>query len=163
MIERSNVSFPVVESARSKRGPGIALLGASCAAAVLLASAAAGTSPTARACPPASVINSALGMHGGAPVATTTPYSKTCTYPGKSTLDSTKITFQMDTASTFAAGERAAASALPGSVVKVQHLGQAAWGTTTGSLYVFDDLETIKIFALLTPTSKLEILARKLL
>jgi len=158
------VSLSVLESARFKRSRlAIALLGASGAAAVLLASAAAATSPTTRACPSASVVNAALGLHGGAPVSTATPYSKTCTYPGKGTIYSTKITFQMDTAATFAASEKAAAAALRGSVVKVQHLGQAAWGTDPGSLYVFDGHETIKILALLTPTAKLEVLARKLL
>jgi hypothetical protein len=158
------VSLSVVESAQFKRSRlAIAMLGASGAGAVLLASAAAATSPTTRACPSASVVNAALGLHGGTPVATTTPYSKTCTYPGKGTIYSTKITFQMDTGSSFAAGEKAAAAALRGSVVKVQHLGQAAWGTNPGSLYVFDGRETIKILALLTPTSKLEVLAHKLL
>jgi hypothetical protein len=129
---------------------------------VLLASVAAATSPIARACPSASVVNAALGLHGGTPVATTTPYTKTCTYPGKGTIYSTKITFQMDTASTFAASEKAAVAALRGSVVKIQHLGEAAWGTNPGSLYVFDGHETIKILALLTPTSRLEVLAHKL-
>lgn len=132
------------------------------AAAVLVASSAAATS-TAKACPSASVVNAALGLHAGAPVVTKTAYSKTCTYPGTGKIYAAKITFQMDTASTFAAGEKAAAAALRGSVVKVQHLGQAAWGTNPGSLYVFDGHETIKILALLTPISKLEALARKLL
>jgi hypothetical protein len=133
------------------------------AAAVLVASSSAATPPTARACPSASVVNAVLGLHGGAPVATKTAYSKTCTYPGTGKIYAAKITFQMDTASTFAAGEKAAATALRGSVVKVQHLGQAAWGTNPGSLYVFDGHETIKILALLTPITKLEMLARKLL
>ena len=158
------MSLSTFEPARSKRNKlAIALLGATGAAAVLLASAAATTSPATRACPSASVVNAALGLHGGAPVATTTPYSKTCTYPGKGAIYSTKITFQMDTASTFAVSEKAVATALRGSVVKVQHLGQAAWGTNPGSLYVFDGHETIKILALLTPISTLEVLARKLL
>ena len=87
----------------------------------------------------------------------------TCTYPGAGKIYAVKITFQMDTASTFAASEKAAAAALRGSVVKVPHLGQAAWGTNPGSLYVFDGHETIKILALLTPISKLEALAHKLL
>jgi hypothetical protein len=164
MTERSDVGLFNLESGRFKRGGlAIALVGACGAAAVHLTSPAAATSPTTRACPPASVVNAALGLHGGAPMATTTPYGKTCTYPGKGAIYSTKITFQMDTASTFAASEKAAAGALRGSVVKVQHLGQAAWGTNPGSLYVFDGHETIKILALLTPTSMLEVLARKLL
>lgn len=158
------MSVSNVEPARVKRsGLAIALLGASSAAAVLLASAAATTSPTARTCPSASIVNTALGLHGGAPVASTTPYSKICTYSGKGAIYSTKITFQMDTAATFAASEKGVAAALGASVVKVQHLGQGAWGTNTGSLYVFDGHETIKILALLSPISKLEVLARKLL
>lgn len=133
------------------------------AAAVWVASSGAATPPTAKACPSASVVNAALGLHGGAPVVTKTAYSKTCTYPGTGKIYAAKITFQMDTASTFSASEKAAATALRGSVVKVQHLGQAAWGTSPGSLYVFAGHETIKILALLTPISKLEALARKLL
>ena len=133
------------------------------AAAVLVASSAAATPPTARACPSPSVVSAALGLHAGTPVVTKTAYSKTCTYPGTGKIYAAKITFQMDTASTFAAGEKAAAAALGGSVVKVPHLGQAAWGTNPGSLYVFDGHETIKILALLTPISKLEALAHKLL
>ena len=161
------MSRSFVESARIKRRwLAVALLGASFAAAVLLASAAATAStiaPTKRTCPSASVVNAALGLHGSAPVATTTPYSKSCTYSGKGAIDSTKITFRMDTASTFAASEKGVTAALGGTVVKVQHLGQGAWGTNTGSLYVFDGHETIKILALLTPITKLEVLARKLL
>ena len=42
-------------------------------------------------------------------------------------------------------------------------LGKAAWTTNGGDLYVFDGREQIKILALLTPTAKLEALARKLL
>lgn len=139
----------------------IAALSACVAAAVLSASASA-ASPTSRTCPSASVVNAALGLHAGAPVATHAEYSKTCTYSGG--IVPPRITFQVDTASTFAAGEKAAASALPGSVVKVNGLGQAAWTTKSGgSLYVFDNGTTIKILSLLTPTPKLEALARKLL
>jgi hypothetical protein len=139
----------------------IAALAACVAAAVLVASASA-TSPSSRACPTAPVVDATLGLHAGAPVATRAEYSKTCTYAGG--ILPTRIIFQVDTASTFAAGEKAAASALPGSVVKVNGLGQAAWTTKSGgSLYVFDNGTTIKILALLTPTPKLEALARKLL
>jgi hypothetical protein len=140
---------------------------------VLAVSSAAVTSPTARACPSASIVNAALGEHGKTAVATKTQFSKTCTYPGSasSTAFWTKITFQEDTASTFAAGEKAATAALGAKTVKkVLHLGQAAWTTGSGSLYVFDGHETIKILALSlallapsTGTAKLEALARKLL
>jgi hypothetical protein len=52
----------------------------------------------------------------------------------------------------------------------VHGLGQAAWTTGVGSVYVFDGHETIKILALSlevhspsTATAKVEALARKLL
>lgn len=137
-------------------------------AAVLVASATGTTSPTARACPPATLVNTALGTHSGAPVATKTQYSKTCTYPGGG-IGSTKITFQLDNAKSFAAGEKAAGM-FGSKVVKVQHLGVAAWTTNAGSLYIFDGHETIKILALSlevrspsTTTAKLEALAKELL
>jgi len=139
------------------------------AAAVLVASAAAATSPTARACPSASIVNAALGEHNKAPVVTKTQYSKTCTYPGPGVVGSTKITFEVDTAASFAAGEKAAGS-FGAKIIKVQHLGVAAWTTGLGSLYVFDGHEQIKILALAlgvrspsTATAKVEALARKLL
>ena len=136
------------------------------AGAVLLASSAAATSPTARACPSASVVDAALGQkHLGVPVATHyLSYAKTCTYRGYSDggapNGSMTVTFQVDTAKTFAASEQAVAAALR---VTVHGLGQAAWASGVGSLYVFDGHETIKILALLTPTSKLEVLTKKLL
>ena len=73
----------VFESSGIKRRRLATAIGACVAAAILVAFSAAATSPTTRACPSASVVNATLGLHGGAPVATTTPYSKTCTYPGK--------------------------------------------------------------------------------
>jgi hypothetical protein len=150
-----------------------ALAAGTCLATGIVAgSSAAVTSPTARACPSASIVNAALGEHGKTAVATKTQFSKTCTYPGSGSSSAfwTKITFQEDTASTFAASEKAAASALPKAVKKVSHLGQAAWTTGGGDLYVFDGHETIKILALSlglsspsTATTKVEALARKLL
>jgi hypothetical protein len=138
------------------------------AATVLVASATAATSPTARACPSASTVKTALGVPAGAPVVTKTQYSKTCTYPGGG-IGSTKITFQVDTAKSFAAGEKAAGT-FGAKITKVHGLGQAAWTTGLGSLYVFDGHETIKILALSlglrspsTATKKVEALARKLL
>lgn len=139
-----------------------AVIGACAAAAVMVASPGAATPPTSRACPSAAVVNAALGQHGGAPVATKTQYSKTCTYPGKSKVFSTKITFQVDTASQFAVDEKAAGK-FGAKIVKVHGLGQAAWTTNGGDLYIFDGHEQIKILALLTPTARLEVLARKLL
>lgn len=130
---------------------------ASLAAAALFASSASGAAP-ARACPTASVVNAALGQHGKAPVVTTTPYGKTCTYPGGG-ISTTKITFQEDTLAQFNIDEKAVGT----SAHKVTGLGQAAWTTNLGSLYVFDKGAQIKIVSLLTPTAKLEALARKLL
>jgi len=120
------------------------------------------TSPTQRACPSASLVNATLGQHDGAPVVTKTAYSKTCTYPGKSRVYSPKITFQVDSAAQFAADEKAVTKTGI-KVVKIRHLGKAAWTTNSGDLYVFDGHEQIKILALVTPTAKLEALARKLL
>ena len=131
-------------------------------AAVLVAASHAATPPTSRACPSASVVNAALGQHDGAPVVTKTASSKTCTYPGKSRIPSTRITFQVDTASQFAIDEKAAGR-FGTKIVKLHGLGRAAWTTGSGGLYVFDGHEQIKILALLTPTAKLEALARKLL
>jgi hypothetical protein len=143
-------------------------IGACVAAVVLVASAAAAPSPTSRACPSAAVVNAALGQHGGAPVVTKTAYSKTCTYPG-SAIGSTKITFQVDTAATFAAGEKSAGS-FGAKITKVKGLGKAAWTTGSGDLYVFDGHEQIKILALAlgvrspsTATAKVAALAHKLL
>jgi hypothetical protein len=138
------------------------------AATVFVASAAAATSPTARACPSASTVKSVLGVAAGAPVVTKTQFSKTCTYPGGG-IGSTKITFQVDTAASFAASEKAAGT-FGAKIIKVHGLGQAAWTTGLGSVYVFDGHETIKILALSlevhspsTATAKVEALARKLL
>jgi len=143
-------------------------VGVYAAATVLVASAAAATSPTARACPSASTVKSVLGVPAGTPVVTKTPFSKTCTYPGGG-IFSTKITFQVDTAKSFAASEKAAGT-LGAKIIKVHGLGQAAWTTGLGSVYVFDGHETIKILALSlgvrspsTATAKVEALARKLL
>jgi hypothetical protein len=73
-----------------------------------------------------------------------------------------KVTFQQDTAATFAAGEKAAAAALP--VAKISHLGKAAWATKGGgSLYVFTGSYTIKLLSPLTSLAKLETLAHTLL
>ncbi len=132
-------------------------------AAVLAAPAAAATSPAARACPSASLVNATLGTHLRTAVATHyLTYPKICTYPGG--LGLTKITFQQDTAATFAAGEKAAASRLGAKLVeKVAVAGHPAWTTNLGDLYVFDGNQTIKILAAGTATTKLEALAKKLL
>jgi hypothetical protein len=138
---------------------------------VLVGSAAAVTSPTARACPSAAIVSAALGEHAKTPVSTKTPYSKTCSYPGTASKSGfwTKITFQEDTASGFATDEKAAGS-FGAKIVKLKGIGQAAWTTGGGDLYVYDGHEQIKILALSlgisspsTATAKVEALARKLL
>jgi hypothetical protein len=148
-----------------------AVIGACMSAALLVVSSAAATSPTARACPSVSIVNAALGEHGRAPVATNTAFSKICTYPGSASKSIfwTKITFQVDSASQFAVDEKSAGR-FGAKIVKVHALGQAAWTTNTGDLYVFDGHEQIKILALSlgvlspsTATAKVEALARKLL
>ena len=106
------------------------------------------------------MVSAALGQKDKTPVVTRSTYIVTCKY-GSDPL-AAKIEFQLDTASTFATGEKAAAAALP--VVKVQHLGKAAWAPKGGGgVYVFTGSYTIKILAPLTSLAKLEALARKLL
>jgi hypothetical protein len=88
-------------------------------------------------------------------------YAKICTYPGG--LGLTKITFQQDTAKTYAAGEKAAASRLGAKLVKKLTVsGHPAWTTNLGDLYVFDTNQTIKILAPGIATTKLEALVKKL-
>jgi hypothetical protein len=120
--------------------------------------ATGGTTPKTQPCPSASVVDAALGQKGKTPVAKTTTFSKSCTYPG-SGLVPTKITFQVDTATTFAAGEKAAG----GTIAKLSGLGKGAWvGKTGGIIDVFTGQESIKILAPGTATAKLEALEKKL-
>ena len=135
----------------------VGLVASALAAAV---SVAAGSAATPKTCPSASVVSAALGTKAGAPALTKNPYGISCKY-GSNAL-APKVEFQQDTASTFAAGEKAADAALP--VTKIAHLGQAAWAPKSGgSIYVFTGSYTIKILAVLTSLPKLEALARKLL
>ena len=136
---------------------GVSVFALAGAASSVAAPTQANTLP--KSCPSASVVSAALGQKATTPTVTRSTYAITCVY-GKSAL-STKVTFQVDTASTFAASEKAVAAALP--VVKVQDLGKAAWGTKGGSLYVFTGSYTIKILSVLTSLAKLEALAHKLL
>ncbi|HEY5057553.1 MAG TPA: hypothetical protein VII51_00930 [Gaiellaceae bacterium] len=137
---------------------------AAAVAALLLAAPAGATSnapPVPKTCPSAAAVDAALGQKNKAPVVTRTPYARICTYKGTGIIP-TKVEFQEDTASTFAVSEKAAAAAV--AVVKVKGLGKAAWSTKVpGSLYVFTGTYTIKLIAPLTPNSKLEVLAKKLL
>jgi hypothetical protein len=127
------------------------------AAAVL---AAAGSAATPKSCPSASVVGAALGTKAGTPTLVKNPYGISCKY-GTDAL-APKVEFQQDTAATFAAGEKAAAAALP--VVKIAHLGHAAWAPKSGgSIYVFTGSYQVKILAVLTSLPKLEALVRKLL
>lgn len=129
--------------------------------ATLAVSTAPAGSPAKTKCPSPSLVGAALGQKLKAPTSQTSPYAKVCIYKGGSIVP-TKIQFQVDTASTFAAGEKAAAAY--GTVIKVNGLGKSAYGTKTGGfLAVFLGDESIRITAPLTPLSKLETLARKLI
>ncbi len=134
--------------------PGLALL-----AAGVLAAGATAAAPNQTACPPRDVVGGALGVKVKAPTSTTTSYAKSCAYA--STPLPVKVEFQEDTATTFAASEKAVSKL---GIVVVHGLGKAAWATKSGGeLQVFNGHETIKIQAPLVATSKLEVLARKLL
>jgi hypothetical protein len=105
-------------------------------------------------------VNAALGQKDAAPTVTRTAYATICTYRGSGVVP-TKITYQVDTAATFAAGEKAAS---PLGIVRIAGLGKAAWAPKAGGgLYVFTGSETLKILSPLTSLAKLEGLARKLL
>lgn len=150
-------------SATGCRRVGVAAVGVLVAAATLVVSAVAAPSPRARACPSAAAVNKVLGTHLRTPVATKyLTYAKTCTYPGG--LGSTRITFQTDTAKTFAASEKAAAAGIGGKLIKkVTVAGHPGWTTNLGSLYVFDVNQTIKILAPGIATARLEALVKTLL
>ena len=129
------------------------------AVALVSAAAATATSPKTAPCPSASVVNAELKPTHPAktPTSTVTAFSKTCTYSASGGLP-IKVTFQVDTASTFAAGEKAVSG-----VVKVNGLGQAAWTTKVGGdLEVYNKGETIKILAPLVSAARLEALAHKI-
>jgi hypothetical protein len=113
-----------------------------------------------KSCPSAAIVNAALGQKNKAPTVARSAYAIVCTYRGSGPVP-TRITFQVDTAATFAAGEKAA-SAL--GVRNIHGLGKAAWAPKAGGgLYVFTGGETLKIVSPLTNVAKLEALARKLL
>jgi hypothetical protein len=131
---------------------------AAAAAAAVLAASATAAAPASKTCPSAATVNAALGTHAKGPVVSSTPYSKTCTYSG-SGISSPKITFQEDSLAAFQHDEKAVGSL----AVNVKGLGQAAWTTNGGSLYVYANGIQYKILALLVATPRLEALARKLI
>jgi len=129
-------------------------------AAALVVNTASASSPSKTKCPSASLVGGALGQKLKAPTSQSSAYAKVCVYKGTGVVP-TKIQFQVDTASTFAAGEKSAAAY--GTVVKVTGLGKSAYGTKVGGfLAVFLGTESIRITAPLVPLTKLEALARKL-
>ena len=131
-----------------------------CGTAVLgaRASSALAFSPKSASCPSASTVNTALGTKLKSPASSLTAYSKVCTYSGGGILP-TRITFQEDTATTFAASEKAVGKL----AVKVKGLGKGAWTTTVGGdLDVFNGSATLKIVAPGVTAAKLEALARKI-
>jgi len=145
-----------MRSAERTAGPAAAIV--LVLAALAFPSAAFAGLPTT--CPSASLVNATLGQKVKSPTVVHSTYYTMCTYAGGGPVP-TKVTFQMDTASTFAASEKAVAALGP---VNVHGLGKAAWTLKGGGdLYVFTGSYTIKIVSPLTPSAKLEALARKLL
>jgi hypothetical protein len=127
--------------------------------ALALPSAAFAGIPTK--CPAASLVSTTLGVKAGTPTVVHSKYYTMCSYAGGGAIP-TRITFQMDTASTFAASEKA--GNVLGQQVKVPGLGKAAWTLKVGSdLYVFTGSYTLKIVSPLVSSAKLEALARKLI
>jgi hypothetical protein len=128
---------------------------------VLTASAAAAFRPSAIRCPPASVVNAALGQKNKAPTFTVAAYTKTCIYKGVRAIP-TKVEYQVDTPATFAAAEKADAAL---AVVRIKGLGEGAFAPKLGGfLHVYKGGgESIKILSPLTSLAKLEAPAHKLL
>lgn len=126
-----------------------------------LTPAASGSTGLPKSCPSAAVVNAALGQKNKAPTVARTPYAIVCTYSGGGIIP-TRVTFQKDTAATFAASEKAASAV---GIRKIHGIGKAAWTTKVGgAIYVFTGSYTIKVVATpLTSFAKIEGLARKLL
>lgn len=123
------------------------------------ASGASASSASSHKCPTASLVGAKLSEKLSGPSSQKFTYGVNCTYKGG--LVPTTVDFQEDTASTFAAGEKAASVE---GVVAVHGLGQAAFAAKSGGLLeVYSKGLTIKIDAPLVATSKLEALARALL
>jgi hypothetical protein len=123
-------------------------------------SAAPSFTPSKAKCPAASLVGGALGLKLKGPTTQPFAYAKICLYKGSGAVP-LRITFQQDTAATFAAGQRNAAAL--GSVVQVKGIGKSAYGVKSGGfLGVYIGGESIRITAPLVPLSKLEVLARKL-
>jgi len=122
--------------------------------------ATAAPSPARTPCPAASLVGAALGQKDRAAGSQSSAYAKICLYKGGGIVP-TRIQYQADTASTFAAGEKAAAT---GSVVKLTGLGKSAYGTKSGGfIAVFTGSESIRVTAPLVSLTRLERLERKLL
>ena len=109
-------------------------------------------------CPPASVVDAALGQSNSGPVATAGPFGETCVYKGSGIVP-TKIEFQTDTAATFAASEQAVAALNP---VKVTGLGAGGF-YAGGFLEVFTGQMSIKIVSPLSSLAEEEALMRQLI
>ena len=128
--------------------------------AATTALATSGTSSVAETCPPASVVNAALGQNNGDPVSTSQPYGITCTYKGGGVVP-TKIVFQTDTTATFAAGKAAVATAGQ-TLVNVPGLGDAAY-VVGGFLAVLKGSVALRITSPLSTPAQVEALARQIL
>jgi hypothetical protein len=126
----------------------------------VVAGVAAAAPPKAK-CPSASLVGAALGVHLSGPISMSTSFAKVCSYKTRSGVVPMRISFQKDTAASFAAGE----NAVPKSVrVTVKGLGKAAYGTKVGGfLAVFLGGESIRITAPGASLARLETLAHKLI
>lgn len=117
-------------------------------------SAAGGQVP--KSCPPASIVNVALGQKDSGPALTQEPFGISCSYTGSGAV-STKIDFQQDTSASFAAGEKA----VPMATI-VSGLGDAAY-MSSGFLAVLHGTYSIRVLSAFSSEQQLEALARKLL
>ena len=128
--------------------------GATSTGAASTATAPTTDAPISETCPSASVVNAALGTSYGAPVSTSDTFGLTCTY---GTGVATRIRFQKDTTTTFAAGKAAVGAA----AVPVSGLGDAAYAVS-GFIDVLKGSVAVRITAPLASTAQVETLAHKI-
>jgi len=149
-----STSSPTATAAPSI-GPTVSASSAATTAAATTAPPSATTGALSETCPPASVVNSALGQSGTGPQSSSDQFGLTCTYPGSGPVP-TKIQFQTDTAATFAAGEAAVSSP-----TNVSGLGDAAY-YVSGFIDVLKGSVAVKIVSAFSTTDQLEALAHQI-
>jgi hypothetical protein len=147
---------------------GLTQLGVVLSTAVLMAACSPGRAPAPSGsassslptCPPATVVNAALGERNTGPVLSGTPRSKICTYMAGPV--STRISISTGTPAEFETGERYIAKGI--AVVDVAGLGDKAYASPgVGSLWVLKGSTQIEIIAPGTTLAKDEDIARDLL